>query len=164
MKVTSGEFGLNITPEYFLVSLNQSGSTSPTIDVTSTEGVKLNINKVLKNGNLGLVTGPMFLDIYDDINGQIVYSGSAFDPIRDNLPVDITKKIGVYRLVLQDKMGVGGEMTFSVESGKFSQLKIIPVSTALIRGNKTMAMIKLMDRLGNPISPDLHTVRVDVDG
>lgn len=162
--MTSSEFQLNISPEYYLISLNQSGSTSPSIDVTSTEAVKLNVNKVLKNGNLALVTGPMFIDIYDDINGQVVYSGATFDPNRDSLPIDITKKIGVYRLVLQDKMGVGGEMTFSVESGRFSQLRVTPISSALIRGNKTMAMIKLMDRLGNPISPDLHTVRVDVEG
>ncbi|MBX9808982.1 hypothetical protein K2X92_01155, partial [Candidatus Gracilibacteria bacterium] len=68
MKMTSSEFQLNISPEYYLISLNQSGSTSPSIDVTTTESVKLNVNKVLKNGNLALVTGPMFIDIYDDIS------------------------------------------------------------------------------------------------
>ena len=59
---------------------------------------------------------------------------------------------------------MSGELTFSVTSGSFSQIRVTPISSALVRGTHTIAMVRLLDRLGNPISPDLHTLRLDVSG
>jgi hypothetical protein len=55
-------------------------------------------------------------------------------------------------------------MTFAVVSGPLSQLRIVPISSALVRGSRTLAMISLLDRIANPISPDLHTLRIDITG
>ncbi len=59
---------------------------------------------------------------------------------------------------------MSGELTFSVTSGSFSQIRVTPISSALVRGTRTIAMVRLLDRLGNPISPDLHALRLDVSG
>ncbi len=70
----------------------------------------------------------------------------------------------MYRLIVSDSQGITGEFTFAVESGGVSQVRITPVSSALVRGAHTLAMIRLLDRLGNPITPDLHSLKVEVSG
>ena len=55
-------------------------------------------------------------------------------------------------------------MTFAVRSGAFSQVRMTPVSSALVRGATTLVMLRLLDRLGNPISPDLHAIKISVSG
>lgn len=74
------------------------------------------------------VTTPLRSSILDDISGTEVHSGS----IMSSLPLDITKKIGTYRLLLRDEAGISGEVTFVVRSGTLSQTRVIPVSTALV--------------------------------
>lgn len=93
-----------------------------------------------------------------------MYSGSSFNPSQDSLPTDITKKIGVYRFIAKDNSGISGEFTFAVEAGTLSQVRIVPISSALVRGTRTLANIRLLDRLGNPISPDVHSLKVDITG
>lgn len=51
-----------------------------------------------------------------------------------------------------------------MRSGVFSQVRIVPLSSALIRGNTTLATIRLLDRLSNPISPALHSLDIKVSG
>jgi C4-type Zn-finger protein len=94
----------------------------------------------------------------------MVASGTILPNQPYTIPLDIAKKIGVYRLIIRDNQGISGEMTFSVESGKLTQSRITPISSVLVRGQKTLAMIRLLDRLGNPTSPDLHSLSMSVDG
>lgn len=60
--------------------------------------------------------------------------------------------------------GISGEFTFAVQSGIFSQIRIVPISSALVKGTKTLAMVRLLDRLGNPISPNVHSLKLDTSG
>lgn len=41
---------------------------------------------------------------------------------------------------------------------------MVPVSTILVRGNRTLANIRLLDRLNNPIYPDIHSLKLDIVG
>lgn len=50
------------------------------------------------------------------MSGDTVYTLASFNPSRDPLPLDVTKKIGVYRVIITDKEGVSGEITFAVQS------------------------------------------------
>lgn len=65
-------------------------------------------------------------------------------------------------MVVRDSAGVSGEITFVVQSGVLSQVRIVPISSALVRGASTIAMVRLLDRLGNPISPNVHTLKLDI--
>ena len=80
----------------------------------------------------------------------------------DHIPTIVTKTIGVYREIIRDARGVSGEFTFAVESGRLSQLRVTPISSALVRGSETLAMVRLLDRLGNQTTPDLHTLQIGV--
>lgn len=55
-------------------------------------------------------------------------------------------------------------MTFAVRSGQFSQIRIVPISSALVKGTTTLAMVRLLDRLGNATSPSVHTLKLDITG
>ncbi len=163
-RIESEEFQVTITSEYYSVSLEQSGSSITNIDVTSSDAVKLNVVKIIKDGTSTIVTTPVILEILDDISGEVVYTGSNFNPANDTLPTSITKKIGVYRMIIRDAVGISGEFTFAVQSGVLSQVRIVPISSALVKGATTVAMVRLLDRLGNPTSPNLHTLKLDITG
>lgn len=60
--------------------------------------------------------------------------------------------------------GITGELTFAVQSGKLSRIIIEPISSVLVKGNSTLAVIKLQDRLSNPVSPDLYSLKLDIVG
>ncbi len=51
-----------------------------------------------------------------------------------------------------------------MRSGVLSQVSIVPLSSALIRGNSTLATVRLLDGRGNPISPTLHSVDLTISG
>lgn len=55
-------------------------------------------------------------------------------------------------------------MTLAVQSGILTQIRVTPISSALVRGSETLAMVRLLDRLGNQTTPDLHSLRLDVTG
>lgn len=55
-------------------------------------------------------------------------------------------------------------MTFAVRSGDLAQIRIVPISSVLVSGSRTLAMIRLLDRLSNPISPTLHSLSIDITG
>lgn len=55
-------------------------------------------------------------------------------------------------------------MTFAVQSGVLSQIRIVPISSVLVRGSRTLATVRLLDRLGNQITPALHSLQLDVSG
>ncbi len=83
---------MRITPEFYSLSLEQSGSMISDIDVTSSDNVRLNIRKILTDGTNTVVNTPVSIDIFDDVSGQIVYSGS-YNPSSDTLPIAIIDKI-----------------------------------------------------------------------
>ena len=41
-------------------------------------------------------------------------------------------------------------------------MNIVPVSSAILRGSTTPVIIRLRDALGNPITPDLHTIDIAI--
>jgi hypothetical protein len=163
LRINSEEFQVRITPEYYSISVDQVGSDTWDIDITSSEKVILNIKKILKNSTSIVTKESVTLEIFDDISGDIVYTGSAFVPWTE-LPINITKKIGVYRIIIRDSAGISGEINFVVHSGILSQIRIVPISSALIKWASTIAMVRLLDRLGNPISSNIHTLALDVTG
>ena len=116
LRIDSREFQVRISPEYYSMSLEQSGALVTNIDATTSDPVFLKTKKILENGSGVDLNTSVSIRIVDDVSGIIVYSGSSFSPNKDPLPLDITKKIGVYRLVIADTSGISGEITFAVES------------------------------------------------
>jgi len=96
--------------------LEQSGSSITNIDVTAPNQVFLKTQKVLESGSSSSIDTPVSISIIDDVTGNVVYSLTSFNPSRDPLPLDVTKKIGVYRVIIKDKEGISGEITFAVQS------------------------------------------------
>ena len=68
----------------------------------------------------------------------------------------------MYRLIVKDQEGIMGETTFAVRAGPLSQIRVLPLSSALVKGEKNLATLRLLDRLGNQISPELHSLKVDI--
>ena len=67
-------------------------------------------------------------------------------------------------MIFKDSRGISGEGTFRVTAGSAKQIRITPISSVILPGSPTLAMVQILDRLGNPISPDLHTMRARVTG
>ena len=65
---------------------------------------------------------------------------------------------------MRDSQERAGEATLAVTSGKLSKVVISPVSPIIRKGSNTITLLHLQDRLGNPISPDLNRVIVNVSG
>ncbi len=84
---------MQITPEYYSLVLEQSGSTITSIDVTSPESVDVRIDRILRDGTSTRYQEPITIDIFDDIDGRLVYSGSSFRPGIDHLPIAMTKRV-----------------------------------------------------------------------
>lgn len=164
VRIDSGEFQLRISPEYFSMVLEEGWSTITNIDATSPNSVFLKTQKILENSSSVTIDTSVKITIIDDVSGNTVYSLASFNPSRDPLPLDVTKKIGVYRVIITDKEGISGEITFAVQSWILSQIRIVPVSSALVRWTKTLAMVRLTDRLGNLTSPEVHSLNLDVTG
>ncbi len=164
LRIDSSEFQIRVSPEYFSLLLEQSGLSITNIDVTTPNPVFLKTQKVLESGTSINIDTPVSISIIDDVTGNAVYSLTSFNPSRDPLPLDVTKKIGVYRVIIKDKDGISGEITFAVQSWILSQIRVIPISSALVRWTKTLAMIRLLDRLGNPTSPEVHSLKLDIAG
>ena len=123
---------MNITPEYYSINLAQSGVLLNQIDVTSPEVVTIATQKILQNGSAVTPSSELSFKILDDTDGSLIFTG-VLNTSRPTLPVDITKKIGIYRLIVSDRSGITGEITFSVTAGKLSQIRIVPVSSALVK-------------------------------
>ena len=79
------------------------------------------------------------------------------------IPDAITKNPGTYRAILNGEDGVAGELTFSVVSGKFSQISLAPVSTMIVKDSTTLVTLSLQDQLGNAVTPDLYSVELSVE-
>ncbi len=153
----SANFTLRITPEYYSLSLVQSGTSITNIDVTGGP-VTLQIDKILSSGLSTPAIGSSTYEISDDLSGDIIYTGSV-----SNWATIPYLKTGVYRMIIQGS-GITGELTFAVQSGKLSRIIIEPISSVLVKGNSTLAVIKLQDRLSNPVSPDLYSLKLDIVG
>lgn len=93
IRVNSAVFQIQVTPEYYSLGLEQSGSTITSIDVTSAESVDLRIDHILRDGTSTRSQDSIALDIFDDIDGSVVYSGSNFRPGIDHLPIAMTKRV-----------------------------------------------------------------------
>lgn len=92
MRTNSEEFQITITPEYYSLSLEQSGSSVTNIDVTAPDNTSLKIKKILKDGTSTAVTIPIAIEVIDDVSGDMVFTGSSYIP-GSPLPTTITKKI-----------------------------------------------------------------------
>lgn len=69
-----------------------------------------------KDGTVSQIKTPVRIEIIDDIDGKSIFSGASFNPSQEDLPPIITKKVGVYRLFVEDSNnGIDGEFTFAVE-------------------------------------------------
>lgn len=72
----SANFTLRITPEYYSLSLVQSGTSITNIDVTGGP-VTLQIDKILSSGLSTPAIGSSTYEISDDLSGDIIYTGSV---------------------------------------------------------------------------------------
>ena len=88
-RINSSNFQVRITPEYYNLSLVQSGSSIQAIDATDPAPVSLSLEKVSENGVRSTLSSPISLEIFDDISGSFIYSGSTSSPI----PNEIVKKV-----------------------------------------------------------------------
>lgn len=91
--ISSAVFQIQITPEYYSLGLEQSGSTITSIDVTSADPVDLRIDHIFRDGTSTRSQDPIALDIFDDVDGSLVYSGSTFRSSIGHLPIALTKRV-----------------------------------------------------------------------
>lgn len=92
MILKSSTFDIRVTNEYYNILVSQSGSTAGVVDATIAETTKLTIQKISKNGIPVDATKQLFVNIRDDINNNLVYSGKL-DKHNPVIPQQISKKI-----------------------------------------------------------------------
>jgi hypothetical protein len=68
--------------------------------------MRLRIQKILQDTTRTPYTNFISIRIIDDVNGNVMYSSSKFNPTTDNIPTTITKRTGVYRVVVYDSAGI----------------------------------------------------------
>ncbi len=140
------------------------GSATGTIDTSFSGNVSLSLSPKNASGSVLSTTLPYLLDIYDDVDGALLASGVVISSNTYTIPVDYTKRIGVYTFVARDATGRMGSATLAVRSGPFDSITIQPVSSAILHGTSTFGFIRLTDRLGNLLSPEFHTMRIETTG
>jgi hypothetical protein len=70
----------------------------------------------------------------------------------------------VIRLEFQDKEGRHATDTIAVQAGPLALASLSPISSALLKGANTLVTLRLRDALGNPITPDLHSIDMTASG
>lgn len=145
---------LRITDEFLDVHPNVGGSFTGIIDTNLAENVSLSV--VPKNASGVTLTGalPYMLDIYDDVTNTLIASGITIPSNSYLIPLDYTKRIGVYKFIVRDTSGRTGTTTLAVRSGPFEKINFTPVSSALLYGASSFGFLRLTDRLGNLLSPE----------
>ncbi len=148
---------ISISDEYLDID-TANGKTQ--FDVTSNAWVTFNFSIKNGNGDVSIANFPLTLDIYDDVDNVLIWSGIVVNSSDFVLPSTYAKKVWVYRLVFSDKQRRVGETTVAIRSWKLSQVSIVPISSTIVRWSSTIGMIELKDALWNLISPELHSVDV----
>jgi hypothetical protein len=87
----------------------------------------------------------------------LAHSGAPFPPL-------YAAKIGVYKLIVRDATGRVGMTTIAVKSGPLKQVTFAPLSSMIQKEAQTLGIISLQDALGNPITPDFHTIDITTQG
>ncbi len=155
---------MRVSDEFLEMQPMANGSATGTIDTAFSESVTLSLSPKNTSGSALPATLPYLLDIYDDVDGALIASGVVISSNSYTIPVDYTKRIGVYKFVARDATGRMGTTTLAVRSGPFDSITILPVSSAILHGTSTFGFVRLTDRLGNLLSPEFHTMRIETTG
>ncbi len=164
LEKSSDVIKVKIRSEYLEVSPKIKGIIIPFIDVTNNEN---NITFDIQVMNeLWASTPPVYpirVSVIDDISGVPLpsFTIGQSDFI---LPKNYIDTVGIKRFTFEDKDGRSGETTLATRAGNLSKIVLNPVSTMLKVGSTTLMMISLEDSKDYPISPDLHTLTVEVSG
>ncbi len=125
---------LRVTDEFLEVHAMVGQSFTGIIDTTLSSNVTLSITPKDASGSTISENRPYMLDIYDDVDNTFVASGIVLPSNSYMLPVDYTKRIGVYKFVVRDASGRTGVATLAVRSGPFEKIVFSPVSSAILYG------------------------------
>jgi len=158
-KIESWPLHLRISDEY--VDINSRNWI--TIDSTGTGEVMLDFSVKNHSGSLSTLNYPLSIDIFDDVDGTHLSSWTVSQTSIYTLSSIYTKKIWNYRILVQDASWRAWEITLAVRSGVFSQVSFEPISRVVLKGAETYAALHLLDNLGNPIWPDLHSVDIETE-
>lgn len=159
--VTGDQQTIHISDEYLDI-LPTSGTTQQ--EVTSPSPITFDY--ATRNGSGDTLTThfPLSLDVYDEVNNTRIGTGITVSSSAFTLPDKYAKTVGVYRLVFTDPDHRTGEVTLAIRSGPLTSVTLTPISSMIVKGADTLAMIELKDALGNLISPELHSVDITIDG
>lgn len=131
-----------------------------TIDTTLASPVKLSFAPKTSTGLVLKDEFPYTLDIYDSFDDSLIESGITIPNNDYTISYNYTKKIGTYHFVIRDALGRYGDTTLSVRSGPIAKATFTPVSSALIVGSDSLGVLRLTDKLGNLLSPELHSINI----
>lgn len=162
-EISSEDFTLTASSAFLdahISSENVSGLA--VISADSQEKFFLNVTRKKSLSDTGNADKNFRVTFLDDITNREIISLEKQDE-KVTIPDAITKNIGTYRAILSGEDGVAGELTFSVVSGKFSQISLAPVSTMIVKDSTTLVTLSLQDQLGNAVTPDLYSVELSVE-
>lgn len=155
---------LEVTDQYLQVTPKIGDTPTAIIPVTTSTGVSFDFFVRDGSGNTLPVKYPVTLDLYDDITWGMVQSGIILRDPTSTLPESLTKSVTVYRGEFRDASGRSATTSIAFRSGPLVRALMSPVSSSVVRWATTLVSLRLVDRLGNSISPELHGVDIQVDG
>ncbi len=156
----SDPIDLRINDEYLQVLMKNDSLVATIIDATVPTSVTFDTSIVDQSGAITAPQFPLKLDVFDDVSGERIASGIVIPASTTTLSETYTKNVGVYRLQVRDSLGRMGETTLAVRAGDLSKIVLSPISTMIRKGSNTLAIVRLQDRLGNQISPDLNRITI----
>lgn len=152
---------MRVSDEYIQVTPRIDGEYRGTIDTTLTGSVVLTLSPETTTGGLLDHAYPYTLDVYDSFDESIIQTGVLISNNYYVIPLNYTKKVGSYRFALTDRLGRTGEATLTVTSGPLSRATFTPVSSVLVSGSDSLGVLRLTDKLGNLLTPELHTIKIN---
>jgi hypothetical protein len=163
-QVSSKEIPFTITDEYISLQFMQADTPLSSLDVTKNLPVRLSWTLETSSWSKGLPKYPLSLSIYDEISWILIGSGIILTGTGDAIPKKFLGTVWVYRFVVSDASDRFGESTLSIVSWPLSKITFEPISSQVLKGSNTLAFINLKDTSWNPISPDLHSLDIEVSG
>lgn len=151
---------LRVSDESIDIDARIDGVSKTKIDTTFSSPVILNLKTINASGAMIDANLPYTLDIYDAYDDTLIESGIIIANSTYTLSYTYSKKIGTYRFVIRDRLGRTGESTLTVTSGPLARATITPVSSALVMGADSLGVIRLLDALGNVLTPELHSIDI----
>lgn len=147
-----------MSDEYIDITPSVDGTDVSTIDTTLSGSVMLQFAPKDASGSMLSENLPYILDVYDAFDDTLIESGITIQNNTYPLSLNYTKKIGSYRFIVRDSVGRYGEVSLTVRSGPLARATITPVSSALVVGSDSLGILRLTDKLGNILSPELHNI------